>query len=559
MSKSNVSRGLSVSAEKFPGRTAVIAPGQSKLTPGRAGRPEGHSLVQYSWTFAELSARADLYAWALRDFGINKGERALVMISPGFDFVAVSFAILKAGIVPVYIDPGMGLRALKQCIADARPSAFIAIPLAYAFAGLFPGVFGPIRKRIVLGSGFPGSLFGARSLSAVCRRPGEPFPAMDVAESDEAIIAFTSGSTGIPKGVIYTHPMLHALKETLREEIGIREQEVDFPILPIFALFNPALGVATVIPDMNPSKVLSADPARLVRQIRANQVTTTFGSPTVWKKIAAYCHQRGLQLPSIKRILIAGAPVPVALLEQLAKILPNGRVLTPYGATEAIALTLIAGGQILEEASRNCYPSRGVCVGRPLKDVFISIIPIADSAIETWDPGLALPPGAIGEIVARGPVVTHAYLNRPQETRFSKIVDQGQVMHRMGDIGYLDDTGRLWFCGRKSHRVETAKGLLLPIPCEAVFNRHPGVERTALVGVGEQGSQLPVLVVERRHGAAIRRKKLIAELLALGRQHEHTKYIKDILFHPHFPMDVRHNAKIQREKLRQWAQKKIRG
>jgi acyl-CoA synthetase (AMP-forming)/AMP-acid ligase II len=192
----------------------------------------------------------------------------------------------------------------------------------------------------------------------------------------------------------------------------------------------------------------------------------------------------------------------------------------------------------------------------------IKILPISDWAIEEWDDSLALPPGEIGEIVVKGPVVTRLYLNRPYQTVMAKIKERDEIWHRMGDIGYFDDLGRLWFCGRKSHRVETEHGLMLPIPCEAVFNQHQDVARTALVGVGKRGQQRPVLVVEPMPGFTpkpdnMAGHRLTKQLLELGAKHEHTRLIKDFLFHPSFPVDVRHNAKIQREKLAAWVIKRL--
>jgi acyl-CoA synthetase (AMP-forming)/AMP-acid ligase II len=160
--------------------------------------------------------------------------------------------------------------------------------------------------------------------------------------------------------------------------------------------------------------------------------------------------------------------------------------------------------------------------------------------------------------VVKGSVVTQLYLNRPQKTAEAKIYEvDGSVWHRMGDLGYIDTKGRVWVCGRKSHRVETADGLLLSIQAEAIFNQHPLVKRTALVGLGQYGHQKPVLVVEletgsKRASGAVR-QQIIDELLALGAQHDHTRAIQTTLFHDAFPVDVRHNAKIQREKLAEWA------
>jgi acyl-CoA synthetase (AMP-forming)/AMP-acid ligase II len=207
-----------------------------------------------------------------------------------------------------------------------------------------------------------------------------------------------------------------------------------------------------------------------------------------------------------------------------------------------------------------------MCVGRPLPGVEIRIIPITEAPIPTWDESLALPQGQIGEIVAKGPMVTRTYLNRPEKTARAKIRQEQDVWHRMGDLGYFDEEGRLWFCGRKAHRVETATGRLYAVLCETIFNRHPQAARTALVGVGEPGEQTPVLVVEPRPGAfpdtVVDHQRFKMELLALGAEYKHTRPIHDVRFYPGtFPTDVRHNAKIQREKLAQWAAsgRRIRG
>jgi acyl-CoA synthetase (AMP-forming)/AMP-acid ligase II len=213
-------------------------------------------------------------------------------------------------------------------------------------------------------------------------------------------------------------------------------------------------------------------------------------------------------------------------------------------------------------------------------EVEVAVIPITDEPIPTWDESLRLPPGRIGEIAVRGPFVTRAYHGRPQATASAKMVSGGVVRgewseahhaprtthhaprttiwHRMGDVGYLDDRGRLWFCGRKAHRVTTAGGTLFTIPCEAVFNTHPAVYRTALVGVGPAGLQTPVLCVELEPTArSSDRAELTRELLTIGAGHEHTRGITTVLFHSAFPVDVRHNAKIFREKLAAWAARRV--
>jgi olefin beta-lactone synthetase len=201
-----------------------------------------------------------------------------------------------------------------------------------------------------------------------------------------------------------------------------------------------------------------------------------------------------------------------------------------------------------------------VCVGRPVDGLEVKIIRISDDPIPAWSDDLNVPDGEIGELVVVGPVVTREYVNRPDATRLAKIVDgaRGKLYHRMGDVGYRDAQDRLWFCGRKSHRVALDDETLFTIPCEAIFNVHPAVARSALVAVRRAGKVIPVICIEPRERLShSQRRQLADELLARGAAFEHTRRIRRLLFHPSFPVDIRHNAKIFREKLGEWASRKI--
>lgn len=549
MSLYNIAQALRDMAQREPFRRAIIFP---------AGRDEKGRAKYIQFTYQQLDQLCDQYAYGLAGYGIRQGDRVLMMIRPGVELIAVAFALFKIGAVPVLIDPGMGRKAFVQCVAETEPNVFIGIPLAHVLRLLSPRAFKTVKRFITVGKRRMG---GAATLDELQTAQTEPFPIAPTTTESEAAVAFTSGSTGIPKGVVYLHGMFQAQIEFLRNEIGLSEGEIDMPGLPIFALFNPALGVTTVVPDMDPRKPAQLNPAYLVEAIQTHGVTTSFGSPTIWKLVGQYCLEHGLKLPSLKRILMAGAPVPPWLIEQFTgQILTQGEVYTPFGATEALPITNIGGSEILAETAKLTEQGWGVCVGRPLQGLTVRVIPLSDEPIACWDESLDLPPGELGEIVVKGAVVTRLYLNRPQQTELAKIQDVDGVWHRMGDMGYFDKKGRLWMCGRKSHRVETEEGLMLPVPCEAIFNAHPEVARTALVGVGAPGSQRPVLVVEMKSGKIPSKKeqqRLMAELLALGEAYEHTRPIRDILFYPSFPVDVRHNVKIQREKLAVWAAKKL--
>jgi acyl-CoA synthetase (AMP-forming)/AMP-acid ligase II len=268
-----------------------------------------------------------------------------------------------------------------------------------------------------------------------------------------------------------------------------------------------------------------------------------------------------VRLPSLRRVISAGAPVSATVIERFTRMLgPDVQVHTPYGATEALPVASIGSDEILGETRKQTENGGGVCVGRPVTGMRVRIIRISDEPIPTWSDDLELPAGQIGEIAVQGPVVTRSYWNRPESTALAKIEDPalGGFYHRMGDLGYLDQHGRLWMCGRKAHRVRAERGDSFTVPCEGIFNAHPAVYRTAVVGMGEHGRARPVLCVELLPECRGQdRERIRQELLALGAAHEETRDITAILFHPSFPVDIRHNAKIFREKLAVWAARRV--
>ena len=324
------------------------------------------------------------------------------------------------------------------------------------------------------------------------------------------------------------------------------------PPFPLFALFGVALGMTCVIPDMDPTRPAEVDPEKIVGHIKEYNITNSFGSPALWNTVSRYCLDQKVQLPTLKRILMAGAPVPGNLLERFDRILSPGALIhTPYGATEALPVAAISHREILNKTWQQTRQGKGTCVGEAVDGLTLKIIKITDEAIEEWDDSLAIPNGTIGEVVVQGPWVTRQYFNLENATRLAKIRDGENFWHRMGDVGYLDVNHRLWFCGRKSHRVQTADGTLFTIPCEAIFNTHEKVKRSALVGVGPAKNQTPVIIIEAE--GSIDEKVVTGELLTLAASHSITQPIRRVLYHPAFPVDIRHNAKINREQLARWA------
>ncbi len=518
-----------------------------------------NGLVQYrSASYAQLDALSDRYARGLAHYGIGQGARVALMVPPGLEFFALFFALFKAGTVPVLIDPGIGLKPLKQCLGEAEPEAFIGITRAQLARVVLRWSTRSIRRSITLG---PRLAWGGITLKTLARLGGETGPPVlaDTRPDDKAAILFTSGSTGIPKGVVYRHRHFVAQVEMLRQTFGIRAGEIDLATFPPFALFDPALGMTTVVPHMDPTRPAKANPAYLVQAIEQFSVSNLFGSPALLKVLGKYCKEQNLQLPTLLRVLSAGAAVPADTVAMMQRAIPDhGLIHTPYGATECLPVACISSADISPERVAATRAGHGTCVGQPVTPNRVAILRLTDEAVDELRPRDLLPQGDTGEIIVHGPTTTDRYWRREAQTRLAKIRDQdGRVWHRMGDVGYFDEAGRLWFCGRKSQRVQTADGDLFADQVEAIFNTIAGVERTALVGVGKPGDQEPVLCVElqgasNEHNAELRAsvKQAVTDLAA---QHPALQGLNRVLFHPGFPVDIRHNSKIGRAALATWA------
>lgn len=504
-----------------------------------------------AWTqlsFQQMNELTDAYARGLQARGVGPGVRVSLLVKPRLEFIPLVFAVFKVGALPVLIDPGMGRSAFLACLERMAPEVLIAEPLVHLLRPLVRAPFRRLRTAITVGG------LGGVTLAELATA-GPPFPAVPRAEGDEAAILFTSGSTGPPKGVTYTHGIFHAQTRFIRDLYGLRGGEIDLAAFPLFGLFSMAIGMTVVIPELDPSRPAQADPRKLVEAIQDQGCTQAVGSPAIWKNLGRYCEEHRIRLPSLRRMLIFGAPIPVSMHRQFREILaPGAQIHTPYGATECLPVASIATDEILADTAARTEAGEGTCVGRPLPELRVRIIELRDEPIPSWEQARVLGPGEVGEITVQGPVVTPEYKDLPEETAAAKIVeataDGPRLVHRMGDLGYVDEQGRLWFCGRKSHRIELPDGRrLYPDPIEGVFNAHPEVARTAAVGVGGR----VVLCVERRPGGASSDAELKSALFALGTRVPVGGVVEEILFHPSFPVDTRHNAKIHRLQLRAWA------
>jgi acyl-CoA synthetase (AMP-forming)/AMP-acid ligase II len=508
--------------------------------------------------YDELDRLSDVCAPGLAALGIERGDRVALLVRPSPQLFVLTFGLLRCGAVPVLIDPGIGRAHLARCLEEAAPSAFIGVSLAHAARVLLGWAKNSVRALVTVGARwFWGGFTYADLMKAGTHV--RPRPSLSPDEDALAAIAFTSGSTGTPKGAMYSHRNLVAQALLLRDHFGIRPGERDLATFPLFAFFDPVWQATGVIPRMDFTRPGSVYPPSIIEPVLTHKVTHAFGSPALLDRVGRWGLERGVKLPTLKRVLSAGAPVSGRVLERFAQLLgPDAEIHTPYGATEALPICSISLRELRAGTVEDTARGRGICVGRPLPQIRLEVMEITDSPIDQWSDSLRLPPNQVGELVVWGPNVSKEYWNRPEATRMAKIHSgDGEVGHRTGDLGSLDEQGRVWFCGRKSHRVKTSSETLFSVACEGVFNQHPCVRRTALVGVGVAPNLKPALCVEVDSHGAVNRLQIKRELLALGAACPITRSVKTILFHNGFPVDIRHNAKIFRERLAVWASRRV--
>ena len=499
-------------------------------------------------TYAELGERVENAAAGLLALGIGPGTRTALLVPPTADFFVLAYALLRVRAVPVVVDPGIGLARVRSCLNEAAPEAFVGIAKAH----LARTVLGWCPEARVAVTAGPVPVPGTRWLRRVERDGSRRGPRPPVPRPDgvPAAILFTSGSTGPPKGVEHHEGGLLAQAGLVRDLYGLGPGDVNVATFPPFALFGPALGMTTVVPRMDPTKPAKVVPARLVRAVRDTGATAMFGSPAVLDRLGRGA-PAGTFLPTLRQVISAGAPVPRDVQRRVLALLgPGAQVHTPYGATEALPVATIGSAELLD------LPDDGICVGRPVPGVDVTLMRVTDGPVDELTPAMQVPSGEVGEVVVRGPVVSPAYAERPEATAAAKLTWEGRLAHRMGDLASFDDEGRLWFAGRVAHVVPTAEGPLYSVPCEEVLNRHPDVRRSALVGVGPEQERTPVIVVEMLPGTYLT-GETAGQLRNLAAADPRTRQIRTVLGHPGLPVDPRHNSKIDREALGRWAAEEL--
>lgn len=545
----NVASRLKVQAESNPEQIA-IASAIDRYKPGQRRNYRTISL-------RDLDARSSVIAAGFQSMGIGPGKRIGLLVRFGEDFITLVFALLKAGATMVLVDPGMGRKNLIKCLEATQPDGFVAIPMAHAIVKVLSSRFPKAKLNVMVGPRVPFLPSMTLSRLETNRESDYRDPIQDW--SAESAIIFTTGSTGPPKGVLYSHKTFLSQIELISSHYKIERGGIDLSCFPLFGLFNAVMGTTTILPDMDPTRPADVDPPRLLDAIDHWQINQSFGSPALWNRLGRYCEQTGRKVPSLTRVLSAGAPVPPNVMQRMRNAIhPDAMFFTPYGATEALPVASIESRTVLGETADVTRSGGGTCVGNRFSSIEWRVIKITDSPLANIDEAEPLSPGEIGELVVTGPVISERYVTRTEQNALHKVNDAGRIWHRMGDVGYLDSQDRFWFCGRKSHRVQTKLGTIYTEPIEGIANTNPNVYRSALVGTGTAPNQTPLLILEpSSKQSAAQEQQVVQDVQRILASNKVSQTVKQVVVYPtKLPTDIRHNSKIFREQLTEWANKK---
>ncbi len=543
----NVISYLESHLREFPDRVALRWVPDEVLAAwdGSHDRPFAYQQITYA-QFARLIASA---ADGLRRLGIRKGDRVIIFLPMSPAMYGAMFAVQRIGAIAVFLDSWARrnhLGASAQCV---QPTAMISHRAAFDLVATMPE-FSAMKHRIIGGPGADDS-FSAR-LEQLMFTPGQA-PVEPVDGESTALITFTTGSSGTPKGANRTHRFLSAQHNALSRVLPYLPEDRDLPAFPIFSLNNLATGVTTVLPALHLHAPSERDSAALVNQMLHDAISCTTLSPSMLNGVSRYCLERGVTLPSLRRVVTGGAPISRDNVADFSHIAPSAEIWVLYGSTEVEPMAHIEAKEMLSLPTDPDpdIVEEGVNVGHIDPSVQSRFIKIVRGPIELGSAGwrdLEVPPGQVGEFIVTGDHVCRDYYNNDDAFRSTKIRDaEGQIWHRTGDLAYLDDRAQLWIVGRVHNAIERGGRYYFPVRAEVILKRCPLVRQAAFLGLPDPAlGERTTVALELAAGSEP--DQAIAEV---GRLFEKNGIPIDSLYVvDHIPMDPRHHSKVEYEVLR---------
>ncbi|MEF8865708.1 MAG: AMP-binding protein, partial [Salinibacter sp.] len=498
-------------------------------------RPDVPALIEYdggrhACTFADLERRAARGAALLRTAGVGDGDVVLVLQPMSTTLYVIVTALLRVGAVAMVPDPAADRAHIAECCERAEPTALVGPPRAHLLRLLSRPVWG-IPEAFVTGH-WP-LPFATRWPTAPAPR-GTQAEAADCDADTPALLTFTSGSTGAPKGAVRTHGLLRAQYEALRDNLNLQPGQIDLATLPVFVLANLAAGVSTVLTDADLRAPAQIDPAPVIDQIQTEEPTRTTASPAFFERLM---DAEAGPLDRFERLYTGGAPVFPDLLDRMRAAAPSAEIVAVYGSTEAEPIAHVAESDIRPDDRRRMVAGGGLLAGVPVDEVELRILPdrygtpIGPFSRDEFK-AATCPPNTPGEVVVAGPHVVPGYLDGRGDAENKFEVD-GTRWHRTGDAGRLDAEGRLWLLGRCDATVRDDRGTLHPFAVECGARLHDDVRHAALAPW--KGRR--VLAVEPQSpDTGVDREGLRDQLADVT--------LDEIVVLPDIPLDRRHNAKV---------------
>ncbi len=512
----------------------------AKRTPDRIALKLPASSVSYA-AFVNI---VDGFAEVLVRSGFQPGFKVVVMVKPGLELYALAFALFKVKGIPVIVDPGMGLKRILASYQHVGAEVFIGIPITQIIRTFATETFSSLQLIYSVKNGVLKVVQGQeQALSHY------PLPAA-IQKNELGFITFTTGSTGPAKAVEASYGMLEAAVHIIRTQFDQGPDEKDLVSMPFFGLISLMIGSTVVIPKMNPGKPAHINAAIIAKTILDEGITSMLASPAFYDKLSRFASDHKLVFPTLRCMTAGGAPMTLDIMKRCETMISaQGKFYVCWGATEGLPLSFINVKEVESLKIPVIAGGLGAPIGRPVSGVRLEIIRLHKGDAPAWNERDPLPQGELGEIIANGANVSTGYYKDDKANRAHKLIDsQGQIWHRTGDVGFLDAEGRVIFTGRMAHIVEFEGEIFHSVACEGVSNAHAQVKRSALVSAFNK----PTMILELRPDAS-NAHQIKDEVRSLLQANPRTAKIKDILIHRSFPVDPRHNAKIERAKLALWA------
>ena len=485
-------------------------------------------------TYGQLKAETGRYQRALDAMDLKPGDRVLVLSRVRMELYVLMLALLALGLVPVLIDRGMSAKRIRAAIRFSGATVAIGEADILRYWWMFPPLWW--MKRLAL----DGKALGVEDFRTWLPSACEP-RCVGVGPDAHGLITFTSGSTGLPKGADRTHASLIAQHHAIREHWLDQPDDIDCPSFPVLVLHNLCCGITTVLPRVDLATPGHYDAEELVKQLKLQEVTRLSAAPAFMQHLCDYALTHQVQFPYIRAVAIGGSTLPARLIHRLPLVFPNAHLMGVYGSTEAEPIADVQIDELAREGSEHA----GHLVGYPVRSAQVCVVPVGqvlkdDHRVRTVQCGAM----TIGEILVSGKHVLKGYIDNPQATRESKIPrPDGQVWHRTGDAGFLDDRGRLWLVGRVKDGILVGNRVYWPYPLEKTLDDLPGIRRSAVLSW--EGKLMMIFETQGQLDLA----PVLAELRASGIFRAAWATVVSM------PVDGRHNSKIDRPLLREWLER----